>query len=239
VDIGAAAGQMSVAKCAEKGVRLGLIWTGILFLELVQAVPPPPGFDNKGLTELIPMLDSGDAFVRKNAAAGIGWHLGREKFVLTNVEPALVGASFSKIRQLLRKDDDPLVRLAAVAVLFELDAWTNAAPALAEACSDSNKLVRVRAIGTLLIVSERRHSDISSNVLSGLQDCLDPNVEPEILWQAALVAGQSGCKWFLPSLYSLSRNSNPKVRRYVEEAIAKLKVQVPSKRGRPLGEKGL
>ena len=209
-----------------------LLCVGQIKAPSLDAIQPPPGFAEKSITELLSMLDRTDPNIREDATAAIAWRLGREIFTTTNVEPALVRSILSKTSLLLQHDDNQRVRLAAVSVALQLNAWTNTAPTLVEASADTNRLVRVRAITALLDVNEKRHEQVPSSVLSRLEECFGPDASIEVLWQASFAAGKTGSPRFIPVLETLATNSNTKVRSYASEAVRKLE-SVPRKRVEP------
>jgi HEAT repeat protein len=186
------------------------------------AIQPPPGFNDKTVSELLPLLDSPNTEIRKNATAGISWQLEQNQITLTNIESGVVKATLSKTSALFKHEENQLVRLGCIAILFNLDTWTNTALALTETINDKDYLVRVRAITALIYVDERHKEQIPSIAISRLDECLKSSTDPEILWQAALAAGESREKEFLPSLQALLQNPSNKVRKYAYDAISKI-----------------
>ena len=189
---------------------------------LLYAIQPPPGFNDKTVGELLPMLDSPDVETRKNATAGISWQLERNEISPTNIEPTLIKATLSKTESLFEHEESRVVRLGCVAILLNLDTWTNTVQALTQTTDDKDYFVRVRAITALFYVSRNRHEQLSTNVILRLKECLKSTNDTEVLWQAAFVAGESRAKELLPLLQNLLQNPSGKVRQYASEAVAKM-----------------
>jgi HEAT repeat protein len=201
---------------------LVLLCFGMAAGTLLHAIQPPPGFNDKTVKELLPLLDSPDIETRKNATAGISWQLEQNEISLTNIEPTVIKATLSKTLSLFEHEENRVVRLGCVAILLNLDAWTNTVQPLTQTTDDKNYFVRVRAITALLDVSRNHHEQLSTNVILRLEDCLKSTNDTEVLWQAAFVAGESGAKELLPLLQNLLQNPSSKVRQYASEAIGKL-----------------
>lgn len=202
-----------------------LLCSGMAAGTLLYAIQPPPGFNDKTVKELLPLLDSSNVETRKNATAGISWQLEQQQLSLTNIQPIIVQATLLKASSLLKHDESRVVRLGCIAILLELDAWTNTVQALNQAANDKDHLVRVRGITALYYVCQNHHEKLTTNVLSRLKECLKLSNDSEILWQASFVAGESRAQQLLPALQSLLHYPNGKVHQYVSEAITKIQNQ--------------
>jgi HEAT repeat protein len=124
---------------------------------------------------------------------------------------------------LFKREDNRTVRLGCIAVLLNLNAWTNTIQALTQTTGDKDYLVRVRAITALQYVSQNHHEQLPAHVISLLEECLNNSSDNEILWQAAFIAGESRSQKFLPLLQNLLNNPSSKVQKYAVEAINKIK----------------
>ena len=189
---------------------------------VVFSMPPPLAYQGKKIEELLPLLESSSAETRKNATAGISWQLEQNQIALTNIERSVIEATLMKVSSLVKHEDNRIVRLGCIAVLLNLDAWTNTVEAIIETTDDKDDLVKVRAITALIYVSKKHSEPIPSLAISRLDKCLKSSSDSEILWQAALAAGESGERKLLPSLQALLQNSTEKVRKYASEAIGKI-----------------
>src|SRR5204863_3019868 len=119
-------------------VLLDLFCMSIMHSPTLHAMGPPPGFDDKSVAQLLPMLDSADDATREHAAVGISWQLHYYKHGATNTAPELIRATFSKTASMVTNDRNYVVRLACVDVLKVLDGWTNTIPALVRATDTTN-----------------------------------------------------------------------------------------------------
>lgn len=198
-----------------------LLFLGVTIVTLY-AIQPPPGFNDKTVSELLPLLDNPNPEIRKNATAGISWQLEQNQITPTNIEPEIVKATLSKTSALFKREENRIVKLGCIAVLLDLDTWTNTVEALTETTNDKDCLVKVRAITALIYVSKRHNEQTPGIAISRLDECLKSSSDPEILWQAALAAGESRKKELLPSLQTLLQNPTEKVRKYASEAISKI-----------------
>lgn len=200
----------------------------VLWAAACTAIQPPPEFRDKAVTELLSMLDSTNASTRANAAATIAWYLERNRLAPNSVETSLIGRTTSKALYLLREDGSPLVRLASVSVLRELNTWTNTTQALSVGVVDKDCLVRVRAISALHSVCQERRQQLSPDAVAALKECLEPAKGVETLWQAAFLAGELGIAGVptIPSLERLSQHPSKKVKKYSTEALLKLRSTV-------------
>jgi len=209
-------------------IRLPLLAISLCFgiVASAEAIQPPPGFEDKTVKDLLPLLDNPSAEIREKATAGISWQLGRNEFSLTNVEPTVVAATLEKTTSLFKHEENRAVRIGCVAILLGLNSWTNTFPAIVQTTGDKDYLVRVRAISALLYVTNARHEQVPSIVLSRLEDCLKSS-DIETLWQAALAAGETKEQRFLPLLQRLLKSPSPKVSRYASEAITKIEGNSP------------
>ncbi|MGO8766578.1 MAG: hypothetical protein ACLQSR_15745 [Limisphaerales bacterium] len=73
-----------------------LLCSGMAAGTLLYAIQPPPGFNDKTVKELLPLLDSSNVETRKNATAGISWQLEQQQLSLTNIQPIIVQATLLK-----------------------------------------------------------------------------------------------------------------------------------------------
>jgi HEAT repeat protein len=209
-------------------ICLSLILTAVA----ASATGPAHDFSDKTVTELLSLLESGDAGVRGDAAIFIGaryrnphmpvMNMPEEKLppefpIPSRVVPALTAS--------LKRDGDWGVRDSALFALIDLRFRTNTTPIVALALDDKDKLMRIRACSVLTEFSHHYYSEpLHARVIPTLIDCLDPKGDDEEVWQAAYAAGFLGSdgKEVAPALWKLLKHDSPKVRSYASQALANI-----------------
>ena len=171
------------------------------------------------------MLESTNAATRIGAAEAIDWDLYLDRSDTNLIDAELIQQTASKASQLLQSDKDPIVRLASIDVLKELNNWSNTIPALLSDLADKNDMVRVRVITALQRVCRQRGQPVGTNVVAALIEYLQSGTNSGVLCEAIMTTGELG-KEADPTIIVLERlsgNNNKEIRACASEALQKLR----------------
>jgi hypothetical protein len=202
----------------------------------VYGMQPTHNFSDKTVPELLALLESNDSKVRHCAAIFIGDRYRNPKEIVVNgpihkpnspaPEFPIPSRVIPALTAHLKTDADWTVRVCALGALEHLRYHTNTTPIVALALDDKDASVRVRACAALLQISQDYSESLHARVIPTLKACLDPKGETEQLWYSAWTAGEFGTNGvvLLPALRVLTTHDSPKVRRYAEEALLRIKL---------------
>jgi HEAT repeat protein len=123
--------------------------------------------------------------------------------------------------------NDPCLKVRAAALdalgrmMFRIDTST----LISRHLSDTNVFIKLKAAAVLIGVYEDSHREPVPELVPALTACVDPNGDPEIVWQAAWYLGRLGpqAKAAVPELEKAKKHHSKKVRHYVSEALSRIR----------------
>lgn len=131
----------------------------------------------------------------------------------------------SKVDGVAATDPCLKVRAAALDAMGRMMFRTNISTLISRHLSDTNVFVKLKAAAVLIGIYEDSHREPVPELVPALMACLDPNGDPEAVWQAAWYLGRLGpqAKAAVPDLEKARKHRSKKVRHYVSEALSKIR----------------
>ncbi len=185
------------------------------------------------VTDLCARFNDADPDTREKAMICLGLRYEKPGVVVNGYgfkdapgpELPIPGSVLSKIDQVAANDGCLRVRAAALDALGRMMYRTNTSGIIEQHLRDTNVFIRLRAAAALIGIYEDFQKEPAPGVVPTLTACLDPQGDPEVVWQAAWYLGRLGSKAqsSVPELERAKKHKSRKVRQYVSEALSKIR----------------